>query len=246
VARALALDPDNASARRTLATIFARPPTQPPPEVGTEIQDATDVEAKFAARIGAISYPAFICTGFMSFAVGVRSWLGIIPIMVLMAIATAWCIKIALGRFKYIEGVGIYVLSSIAIAMCAGYCGPWVLVPAFCVANTMVYSTGFLRAFRAPILVIGCLVLILPQLLELVGVVAPSFRLTSDGIELLPRFVVLSSNFVPWTILVDHLAVLVVPTLALWRMATVKDDLRRRLLVQTWQMQQLVAGEPGA
>jgi serine/threonine-protein kinase len=56
VGRALALDPQNESALRTLVSLLTEPPREIPPEARAEMEESAHVQSRLAARIGGVGY----------------------------------------------------------------------------------------------------------------------------------------------------------------------------------------------
>ena len=85
-----------------------------------------------------------------------------------VAAAGLWCLRIA-RKFRPVEGLFVFGLSSAAIMMATGFYGPLVMVPVLAAANVIAFNLAIVRRYRAHVFAIGCLVFLLPALAEWVG-----------------------------------------------------------------------------
>jgi len=240
IARALALDPDNAAARKALIELIAEPPAVLPAEVVEEIDRGTESEGKFAFRLGAIAYVTFAVIAMITLLQGLRSWVGLVVVVGTVTAAGLWCMRIA-HRFRPREGLGVFVLSSIAITTATGFYGPLVMVPVLAAANVVAFNLAIVRRYRAHVFVIGCLVFLLPALAEWLGVVDPFYTVEAGRIVVQPSFIEFDETMVRIALVLVNIAAIVVPTIVVWKLADIKDDLRRRYVLQSWQLRQLVS-----
>jgi len=240
VARALALDPDNALARQALVQMIAEPPQVMPTEVGDEIARGVESEGKFAFRLGAIAYGLFAIITTVSLFQGLRSWLGLAIVISSVGAAGLWCLRLT-RTFRPVEGVLVFLLSSIAITTATGFYGPLVMVPVLAAANVIAFNLAIVRRYRAHVFVIGCLVFLVPALAEWIGVVDPFYVVEAGRIVIRPRFIEFDETMVRIALVLVNISAIVVPTIVVWKLADSKDDLRRKYVLQSWQLRQLVS-----
>ncbi len=240
IARALALDPDNGAARRILVKLIAEPPRLAPPEVEAELARSAESEGQFAMRLGGIAYGAFALIALITLFQGLRSYLGLAIVVGSIGLASAWCFRLT-RRFAPKESVFVFVLSSIAISVASGFYGPLVMVPVLAGANATAFNLAIVRRYRPHIFAIGVLVFLVPALAEWLGVIPPSYVFSSGTMALVPRFIEFDQSMVRLALVVVNIAAVVAPALVVWRIADTKDELRRKYVLQSWQLRQLVA-----
>jgi len=240
IARAIALDPDNQVARRALIQLIAEPPVVMPADVADEIARGEESEGKFAFKLGAIAYMTFAVITLITLFQGLRSWIGLAVVAGCVAIAGLWSARIA-RTFRPAEGVAVFVLSSIAITTATGFYGPLVMVPVLAAANVIAFNLAIVRRYRPLIFVIGCLVFLVPALAEWIGVVDPFYAVEAGRIVVRPRFIEFDEGMVRLALVVVNISAIVVPTIVVWKLTDIKDDLRRKYVLQSWQLRQLVS-----
>ena len=240
IARALALDPDNAVARKALVQLIAEPPQVLPVEVADEIARGVENEGKFAFRLGAMAYLGFAVITLISLFQGLRSWIGLAIVAGCVLIAGLWSIRMT-RTFRPLEGVFVFLLSSIAITTATGFYGPLVLVPVLAAANVIAFNLAIVRRYRAHVFAIGCLVFLVPALAEWSGLVDPFYAVEAGRIVIRPHFVEFNETMVRLALVVVNISAIVVPAFVVWKLADIKDDLRRKYVLQSWQLRQLVS-----
>ncbi len=240
IARALALDPDNDIARRTLVKLIAEPPRELPAEVAAEIARGEQDEGVFAFRLGAISYALFAVIALITLFQGLRSWTGLAVVIASVGAAALWCIRLT-RTFRPSESVYVFLLASIAISTASGFYGPLILVPVLAAANATAFNLAIVRAQRARIIVLGCLVFLVPALLEWAGVIDPFYAFEAGALVVRPRFIEFDETMVRLALVLVNLAAIIIPSIVVWKIADTKDELRRKYVLQGWQLRQLVA-----
>jgi hypothetical protein len=112
-------------------------------------------------------------------------------------------------------------------------------MPALVAVNTAGWAITLDGRHRWFSIVFGCLCVAVPALLEVIGVVEPSYLLTSEGMVVVPRALDLSKNAILMVLIVAALSTVVTCSLSVTR---IRDSLRQtegRLYVQNWQIAQL-------
>ncbi len=241
IARALALDPDNEAARRLLVQLIAEPPIDVPPEVEAELLQSAENEGRYAMRLGAISYSVFAVIALITLFQGLRSYIGLAIVVGSIGAAALWAFRLT-RRFAPRESLFVFVLSSIAISVASGFYGPLVMVPVLAGANATAFNLAIIRRYRPYIFVIGTLVFLLPALAEALGLIPPFYVFEHGTMALVPRFIEFDESIVRLALVVVNIAAVVAPALVVWRIADTKDELRRKYVLQSWQLRQLVAG----
>jgi hypothetical protein len=91
--------------------------------------------------------------------------------------------------------------------------------------------------------VFGALLLIVPVLLELTGIVAPSFAFHDGVMSILPRMVELPRTATVLLLTASSVGLVLVASLLVGRNVAALADAERRLHAQAWHLQQFVPRE---
>jgi len=181
--RALALDPTAADAAEVLTRLLLEPPKQVPAEVDDRVAAIDTDTARMQGRLAAAAMLGYLA--FLPF----LAWTGIrdaTMIVVFVALALACGLQVlALTRKDRISAPGIYVSACINAALIGIVCritGPFMIAPTLVTTTLMAYAAhpAFGR-MRIVAFILGCGVAV-PWLLELAGVLAPTYRFADGAI----------------------------------------------------------------
>jgi serine/threonine protein kinase len=242
--RALALDPENAAARTTIVRLLVEPPRVPPPEAEEMLLEAQREAERISARGGVIGFAAWLLFIPGILALGVRDWW---MTGLLFAVATAALVVSWIGgrspRPERWSRPGAFALGMVGLALVGRLFGPLVLVPGlaattaagFCMQVEGVRRLGYLAAAAA--------VVVVPLVLELMGILPPSYRFEAGHVILDPHLTSLPKTATLGFLVTATIAAIVVPPLLL---ARTRDSLRkaeRDLSIYAWQMEQLLPAD---
>ena len=131
--------------------------------------------------------------------------------------------------------------SSLAVACSTVIFGPFMLLPALAAVNTLaMVLTAAHKKGRILALALGNLAIVAPVVLEWLGILSPSYVFVNNTIVVMPH--VLNYPRTPTLVLLLASNVMNIVTAAIF-VARVRDALnvaQERLVVQTWQLRQLV------
>ena len=244
--RALALDPTASEAADLVTHLMLKPPAHVPEEVEREIDRLDTASARYQGRVATISL-----LGYLGF-VPLLLWTGVRDpafVVAFAALAIGSSLQIyLLSRRNDIKRSGIYVnacINAALIGLVSHMVGPFIIAPTLVLTTLMAYAAhpkfGRITVIAG---ILGASVAV-PWLLELVGVLAPTYRFSADG-EL-----VLSSSVVRFTAAPVQLAfaVLLVILLALVGLfsrglAQRQRDATRKLELHAWHLRQVVPSLP--
>jgi serine/threonine protein kinase len=240
VSRALALDPEQPTARTALLDLLVTPPSEAPPEALEQVVTSQRAADRTAARGGAAAFALWV--GFVPIFVvlGIRDVTSVIAMTVLV---TAGAVVSFLGsRSPTPERwqLPTLLLTTIALVFLSRLFGPYVLVPGLAAANAVSFSLHSDGARRQMFVIIAAMAMVVPLLAELAGIIAPSYAFSSDGMVILPHLTALPKVPTHVLLVLSNLAVILAPALL---MARTRNELRaaqRRLALYAWQMRQLV------
>ncbi len=240
VGRALALDPTNAEALRTTLALRMQPPRELPEEARAMLEAAHDETIRTTAIGGGIWYAT--CFVYLPFFLwmGVRDlWLPIASYTSLGLAVVATIIIVRRPR-AYRFFIIPFVLSTAAFVALAWVLGPFMLLPAVLLGNCVAFVVGPGRAHRRTALLFGCLGVIVPVLLELAGIVSPSYAFHDGGMHILPRATLLPQTPTLVLLFVITISTIVTTILFVDRVRRALDRAEQRLHLQAWQLRQLV------
>lgn len=245
VGRALALDPTQPEARQVLARLLADPPDALPDEEREAEYYQDEKQRRHAARLHARLQLSFIITAIFVFWMGVRSWPALVAFVLISAAAATSFFLVMRGKLRGKTG-GLINLISSSLSICAmsTMFGPFFVVPGLAAANTMVGSLYISnRRTRTFVITIGVLAVFLPVMLELVGILPPSYEFKDGALVVLPHMH--DFNPVATTAFLYYVSFAHIVALSLM-MGRFGEDLQKaeqRLRVNTWQYEQLISAE---
>jgi serine/threonine protein kinase len=239
--RALALDPANADAMRTLARLLDTVPAELPVEVGDQLQGVRAQLQRAAARAGSLGYLTVVLLAPLLYWMGMRSVAGCAVLVGLFVAASIVCLlRARIPGVAPVHANVILGLSTAGIALLAGITGPLLVVPSFAAVNAIAFATSRGRRERMRVFLICTAAVFVPLLLEAFDVVPAAYSFRNGTMLVLPRLTDLPG--VPTT------AFLVTITFALLLAAAVfvtyvTDALtaaEKRLAYHSWQLRQMV------
>ncbi|HEX8794739.1 MAG TPA: serine/threonine-protein kinase [Polyangiaceae bacterium] len=246
VGRALALDPHNERAMRTLVRLLTEPPRTLPEEALAEMRASSQSTSHATSQGVMFGYLAWFLLMPFELWMGVRSAPMVLLTALLWATAAVGAF-VALRRSDRGRGWAFGGILATALAACStsAVCGPFVLVPTLAVINVTLWILVSDPSLRRMIVALGALTILVPAVLEWTRVLR--FYNFRDG-----RVTMLQGmlDFPP----VPTHAFLAAATMALVGIAAAvtsrfRDsltDAERRLHMQTWQLKQLVRLESAA
>jgi serine/threonine-protein kinase len=239
--RALALDPDDETARALMTRLLGQRPATLPPEAHREItRSERDIEACAVRATGdrtlvwALMIP-------LALALGVHDGVGA-ALVVGLIVATALAFLVARRRVPLTHGakLGLVVLAMVTTGAFSALFGPFVLAPVFATTTAVVLSLGFGRALRAPIAVLGLAAILVPFALELAGIMSPSMSIAGDAIVITPRLVGFPPLGTAAFLVAGHLLAVPVSVIVAARLRDTVDAARERLTLRAWQLEQAI------
>jgi serine/threonine-protein kinase len=251
VNHALAIDPQNQTALRTMMKIVTEAPSASADEAEAELREKEEAALRTAARRGSRAYLALSATTAAMGLLGVESWpaLGAAVGFFLAAAAVTW----AAARGKP-AGAGllgrvitfVIVLSSCGIAASSLLFGPLVYAPSLCAANVVVFAAGVSRRYRWLALGCGLLAILLPLGLEMLGLIPPGWLVQNGTISIVPRAVAFPSGPSVIALLgLANLGTVLFPALLVGAERDARIKVERELITRTQTLAEFVPAEAG-
>ena len=244
VGSALALDPRNAEALGTMARLLSEVPAEVPREAQAELDAAAGSARRQAARSGAMRFV------FWNAFVPVATWMGLRDLgasaAVIATAVTCGAFALWLARRRRVElrhGLVLLGLSSLVIAMMSAVFGPFILVPGQAATNTMFFAMSADKRQRRVVILAGVLAVLAPFALEALGILPRSTLFTGGQIHVLPRATELPELQTTVFLLLTSAAMVVIPALMIGRMRDALAAAEQRLVLQAWNLRQIVPHE---
>jgi serine/threonine-protein kinase len=245
VSRAMALDPQNGEALKTLVRLMTDvPPRALPADAQREVDAQARDWQRTGSRIAGFAYLSWSLNAPLAYIMGVSSWPRIMTLEALW-LAASW-MSFHTSRHPHPAGktgYSLIVVSNLAIACTAWLFGPFVLVPALAAVNAVSFVIGTDRSRRALAILLGCLAILLPLLLEWIGVDGRSYTFEGGRFVVWPRALAFPATPTLVFLVVTNILFFVTPALLIGRFKDVLSQTENRLYMQTWHLRQFVPNE---
>jgi serine/threonine-protein kinase len=239
--RALALDPDNATARETIVRLLLEPPHATPPQALAHLQEAEREAERSAARGGVVGFAAWLLFVPAVVALGVRDWamMGALLAVTAGALVTSWYGGRQRAAHRWPRALA-FAFGMMGLALVGRLFGPLILVPGLAATTAASFCMHATGRSRLAYLAVAAGVVIVPLGLELAGILEPSYVFAGDRMIITPHLTELPQTATLTFLILATVAAIVVPALLL---ARARDGLRhaeRDLAIHAWQMEQLL------
>lgn len=242
--RALALDPREAGALGTLLRLLIAPPRALPAEVRARVEDDERAQIVVAAGAGSLGYLAWAAFIPVCFLVGVNDPFRAVMSAALFAVVGALSWYTSRQReFPKWQVPALALMSTFAVTSLSSFFGPFVLVPAALVANTMVYALAPDRARGQALVAIVCAALVILVVAPYTGLFPSSYSFEEGAVRILPRTIAFDPLWTPVLLLVTHVALLALAARIFVRLGASLRASTERTHLLTWQLQQIVPDE---
>jgi eukaryotic-like serine/threonine-protein kinase len=244
VGRALALDPANVEAVRTLLGMMADPPSVIPAEVEEALERRAERSILDLVPLATFSYLAFVALTPIVLWMGVRShllgqasfWFDVI------AALAAWRVRTARHRGRDVLMPAL-VTSTMAMTVASTMFGPLVFVPALAAVNTVFFVIQLDRRRAYLAVAAGCVPIVLPALLSAVGVFPTMYHFEPDRITVTPWMHGFPSPAAPIALATGSIGIILIASLLARRFRDSLTKAQLRLELGAWQLRQLLPQE---
>jgi serine/threonine-protein kinase len=245
VGRALALDPSHSEGQRVLLKLLSAPPRDLPDEERSVIDLEEQDSGRVTFNLSGWYHLSFVLTTGLVLWMGVKSWTAVVLYALVSAATAAIALMTARGWLSPSYRLFANVISgTLAIGFMSTMFGPLFLIPGLAAMSTMAASFNTpTRGARALVISIGVLAVLVPLLLELVGLLPPSYEFRDDLMIVIPRM----HNFPPLATLVFlcyiGLGHIISISVLMGRLNESRLQAIEKLHKQTWQLRQLVGDD---
>jgi tRNA A-37 threonylcarbamoyl transferase component Bud32 len=239
--KALALDPTATDAAELVGQLMLAPPRHVPEEVVHRLEEIDVATGRTQGKIGAIAM-----TGYLWF-IPLLWWTGIRDARVIIAFAIVALLSAGqiywMTHKNVIPHAAIYtsaVINAVLIGLVCRMVGPFIIAPTLVLTTLMAYAVhprfGQIRIIAA-ILTAGVAV---PWLLEVAGVLSPTYEFVRGSIVLTSPSVEFSAQPVQLAFAVLLVLLAAVVAVLLRSMATRQREVTQQIELQSWHLRQVV------
>jgi serine/threonine-protein kinase len=239
VSRALALDPENREALRTLVRVLTTPPRTTPPEVEEARRRSQQQQIRRGAALGTVAYVYLLVNVLLMYRSGVRDWitfgtsLGFWAGAALASLATAF-------RPRYVGLFAALILSVVATVLATASLGPMLVQPSLLTTLAVLFS--MMRSWKLRLGVIGIVSAGWAVSLfgEAWGLFPKTLSALDGGLLMHSNVVDLPRVFTTANTFLAFLALIVLPAVVVGALRSQYAAANMQMRLQAWQLRQLV------
>jgi eukaryotic-like serine/threonine-protein kinase len=243
VGRALALDPSHSEAQRVLIRLLADPPAELPEDARFQASQDSMLSGRMHINLSGWYHLSSIITTGLVLWMGVKSWVAA-GLYTFISIGAA-VIAFMTARGFLAPGYRLFanvIAGTLAVGMMSTMFGPLFLIPGLAAMSTMAASANTnTRGARALVISIGVLAVLVPMMLEGIGLLPPSYEWRENGLVILPRMHAFSKTATIVFLSYIGLGHIISISLIMGRMHEARMAAMEKLHVHTWQLKQLVS-----
>jgi serine/threonine protein kinase len=240
---ALAIVPGHEAAMTTLLSLIVDRPRHVPPEAReelTQFQYRCELEARRGMLIAYIVWMAFalvlLWAGVRSMAAG---WATFVPLVI--ATVLAW--RMYRGSRSAWMPLVMYVAGSVAIAACVTVAGWALLLPALASVHTVAFLMYTQRAFRTTALTVGVATVLVPFLLDALGVIPSSYTFEEGRLTITPVMVEFHPFELKVYLVLTSIGLVLLPGFVLARYRVALERTEEEAFLNAWNVRHLLPGE---
>jgi serine/threonine-protein kinase len=241
--QALSLDPMHEDARSLMRDLLLFPSEELTREGEAELQQRSLATHAEGRKIGLAVYALWLLLVPAIWVAGVREPMilgSFVALMVaLVALEAGFPVRIETGPRL---AIAVVCLSTAALGCLSGLFGPLVLIPGWAAANGMTYTSVFAkRSHRMLAIGLSLSAVAVPLVLELAGVISPSYGFRDGLLVIHPRLMHFSSPAATLTILtVLNLLIVSIPLSLSGQMGINERRRERQLFIHSWNLRHFV------
>jgi serine/threonine-protein kinase len=237
--RALALDPASIEAAELVTSLIVEPPREIPPEVERGLDDIEDEIVRTRSRRSIVAYLAiFIMVPILPF-VEIADW----PLLI--AVFAAACTLAAMqwfnSRTARIPAHAVMAGNVVLVVLFSRISGTLMLTPLLICAVLLAMGSREIVARRPSVVALWAVVAVLtPVALERLGVLAPTFAMTADGVVSAGTIIASRTPLDLAALVGGNVAFAVLVGLYGTAITRGRFEAQRRMHVQAWHLSQLL------
>jgi len=237
--RALALDPESTTAAALVGKLMLEPPPVLPPLLARRLDDIDRAQVSIQSRIAIRALASYFV--FVPFVVwmGVRDWAAVTITFGLVVAAMACAVAISVRRsFPVMIAI---VVNALLLVWLSRLTSPFLVVPTL-VTGAAISLGSLPELLPRPLLVIGGFVaaLVAPLVLEATGVWSSTWSIADGRFVAEPSAVAFEATAATAFLISVSIAIIIVLTMFVRRLAISQRTGRRQLEMQAWHLAQLI------
>jgi serine/threonine-protein kinase len=239
VGRALALDPENRDALRTLVRVLTTPPRTTPPEVDEAQLRSQQQQIRRGAALGAVAYLYLLVNVLVMYRHGVRDWTAFSVSLIFWAGAGLTSLA-TVFRPRYAGLMAALILSVLASVLATASLGPLLIEPSLLATLAVLFS--LMRKWKLRLAVIGIVSAGWAVSLfgEAWGLFPRTLSALDGGLWIHSPTVDLPRVFTTPNTFLAFLALIVLPAVVVGALRSQYAAADTQLRLQAWQLHQLV------
>jgi len=243
VGRALALDPSHSAAQRVLLRLLADPPSELPEEARIDQDETNVLSGRIQTNASGWLHLSFLITTGLVLWMGVHSWIALALYALSSAVTATVAFMTARGFLS--PGYRLFtnvITGTLSVGLMSTMFGPLFLIPGLAAMSTMAASANTpTRGARALVISIGVLAVLVPMMLEGIGLLPPSYEFRDNVLVILPRMHEFPKTATIVFLSYIGLGHIISISLLMGRMHEARMAAMHKLHVHTWQLKQLVS-----
>lgn len=245
--RALALDPGNDTAARQLSRLLVKPPRQLPRGAQAELAKLEVKLWRQAALVG--TAVASVCFGALPLMLwmGVREWPLFIAAWLLVGCTVALCCYRAFSKERTSQSLELFMflLATLSAVIQGSEFGPLLVAPMWIALFTAGLVIVGPRRHTALKTAVALAALVLPFLLEILGIVPSSYEFSAGRMCVLPRMLALPQWGTYAYLLGNNVGSLLISVVCVAHFRKHLEATQEAIQVHAWHLGQLVPAEAG-
>jgi hypothetical protein len=221
--------------------LMTEPPREMPPEARATMLAETRRSMRVGSKIAAVAYLTWFVYSPLMFWMGMRSWtawlLGSAAWLCASAVAYT---NVRRPRRDGKVDLWTAVAGVVAVSLTSTLFGPYVIVPSMAAIGAMLLHLAPDRSRRVVIVVLNCLAIAVPTVLQWLGLVPSSYVFAHGALTIQPVMLYLPPVPTHLFLLVSNVALVITGCAMMARFRNTLTAAEERLHVQAWQLRQLV------
>lgn len=243
LAQALALDPTDEGAMRTLGKVLLDPSDELPKEAERELIDVNRRDRQDASFATSVALASWVLIFPLVLVMGVREWAPVLLLGLLLGLQILYSLWMGFTgntapRFMRLALPALFL----SVSMLCVLFGPLIMVPGVAAAQgaTIMVSLRANQQTRRFILSLGLAAVLIPVGLQYFGFLPPTYLFKDGVIKVLPWAVEFPEGATLIMLVASTIMTLVLGNLLAGRAVEALVRAERRLFVQAWRLRQLL------
>ena len=239
--RALALDPTNADARHEMMRLLVEPPRELPESAKSELAATRRDGIRVAFRVGGFAFLSMYLFLPLYLWMGIRDWTLTAAVLGLIAVSAVTLLWGATGDRRAPRALGLTVVSAgLLIALLTRVVGPFASAPVLAFGMAVGIAFNPAGVGIRGIIALVAIALVAPLVLELTGVISPSYRFAVGTIEVVPHMTDLPPLPTAVTLTLTSVVTIVLIGVYLDRLQYALRSAQERLWLHAWNVRQFL------